>query len=185
MPIPHYAAESSSASDDAIAIRLAESLAISKLPDRTGDSVIISHGVKVDILEGLWDESTKLGIIAHLGDFSRIDVFVVRVGQINLDGDLAWQVELRVERAGAVAGLDRCRRAEFVDPGRAGSGPVKTSLDAVARVRDLGEGEIDFSDDAGDVEAFDVADAAFVCDFEVWADAWLGRVAVADCDRTS
>jgi len=43
-------------------------------------------------------------------------------------------------------------------------------LDAVALVLNLGEGKVDFGDDASDIEALDVANAAVVFGLEVFAD---------------
>jgi len=58
-------------------------------------------------------------------------------------------------------------------------------LDAVALVLDLREGQVDFGDDAGDVEAADIADAALVLGVEVGADLLETSVVVADSDGTS
>lgn len=108
-----------------------------------------------------------------------------------------------------MAGLDAGRGAELVDPRGAGGGAVEAGLDAVAFGLDFGEGQVDFGDDAGYVEAFDVcgggggvlvmlcygwggegkrewstghtANAAFIGDFEVGADAGL-RGIIADGD---
>jgi len=59
-------------------------------------------------------------------------------------------------------------------------------LDAVAFVFDLWEGQVDFGDDTGYVEAADVANAALILGLEVGAD--LGETAVvivADGDGAS
>lgn len=52
-----------------------------------------------------------------------------------------------------MAGLDGRGRREFVHIGGARSWAVQALLDAVAFVLHLREGEVDFGDDAGDVEA--------------------------------
>jgi hypothetical protein len=56
-------------------------------------------------------------------------------------------------------------------------------LDAVAFVLDLREGQVDFGNNAGDVEALDVADAALLGGLEVGADLGEAGVVVADCHR--
>ena len=143
-------------------------------------------------------------VIAQSFDLRSIDVLVLVTVEIDLDGDCRREIELAVESAGAVSGLHGGKGAELVDPSGAGGGAVETGLDAVAFVLDLGEGEVDFGDDAGDVEALDVwagvlvwrcrelgrrkgvltANAAVVGDFEVGADAGLG-ITIADSERSS
>jgi hypothetical protein len=137
-----------------------------------------------------------------LSDLLSIDVLVLVAVEVNLDRDSRREIELAVEGAGAVAGFHGGRGAELVDPGSAGGGAVKAGLDAVALVSDMREGEIDFGDDAGDVEASDIwvgvlewrcrelgmrkgvltANAALVSDLEVGADTGLG-ITLADCQR--
>lgn len=66
------------------------------------------------------------------------------------------EVELAVEGAGAVAGLHASGGRELIDPGGTGAGAVEAGLDTVAFIINLWEGQIDFGDDTGDVEALDV-----------------------------
>ena len=51
---------------------------------------------------------------------------------------------------------------EFIHVGGAGGGVVETLLEAVAFVLDSGKGEVDFGQDAGYVEAFDVCGSGVV-----------------------
>jgi len=185
--------------------RLAEGLAVGKLPDGAGESIAIRDGIEVHVLESLWDGRAILRVVAHLDELRGVDVLVVDgIVGVDLNGDLGWEVELAVEGASAVARLDGGRGAELVHPGGAGAGAVKAGLDAVALVLDLWKGQVDFGDDTGDVEAFDIwvgafvsmkvwsgckvlsgvltADAALVGDLEVGADAGLGRVTVANSE---
>jgi hypothetical protein len=182
--------------------RLADSLPVLKLPHWAGESIIIGNRVQLRILESLWHQSTCLRVVAHLSDLSSIDVLVEFAVEVDLNGDSRREIELAVEGAGAVTRCHGGRGAELVDPGGAGGWAVKALLDAVALVFDFGEGEVDFGDDAGDVEAFDIwgavlvwwsrelraergvftANAALVGDFEVGADTGLG-ITVADCER--
>jgi len=77
-----------------------------------------------------------------------------------------------------MAALNRCDGRKLVDVIVASHGTVETGLDTVAFVLDLRECEIDFCDDTGDVEAFDVADTAVVAGLETRAD-FLETVVVA------
>jgi len=80
-------------------------LAVGELPNRTREGLIIGSGVEVGILECLRHQATSLRVVSHLNNLLRIDVLVVPVVQVNLNGDLAWEIELRVQCAGAVATL--------------------------------------------------------------------------------
>lgn len=160
-------------------VRSAESLAIGQLPDRARKSIKIRHSVQIHILEGLRHESACLGIIAIGRNRRRIDIYVQVAVEVDLDLDLGREVELAVQGAGAVARLNRGRGRELVDPSSAGGGPVEAVLDAVTCALHGGEGEVYFGDDAGDVEALDIADAAMVGNVEVSADAWLHRIVAA------
>lgn len=98
-----------------------------------------------------------MGVVAHLDDLGRIDVLVVlSIADIDLDGDVGREVELAVEGASAVARFHAGSSAELVDPGGAGGRAIKAGLDAVALVLDFREGQVDLSDDAGDIEALDI-----------------------------
>jgi hypothetical protein len=136
--------------------RLALDLTIGECPDRARHSVLVGNGVQVDILEGLGDGSAGLRVVAVGHDLLGVDVHVVAVGEVELESHGRGEVELRVQGAGAVAGHDGRGRGELVDVGGAGAGAVEALLDAVALVLDLGEGEVDFGDDASDVEAFGI-----------------------------
>jgi hypothetical protein len=103
-----------------------------------------------------------------------------------------------------VTAFDRSRGRELVDVGGTGFGPVETSLDAVALVLDLREGEVDFGDHAGHIETLGVcpegqlvigrrsrwpkpsltANAATTFDLEVGADSVVA-VIVAKGERAS
>lgn len=132
-------------------------MAVGKLPDWAGEGIVVRGRVEIGILEGLRHRRAVLGVIAHLDELGGIDVLVVDIiVGVDLDGHVGREVELAVERARAVAGLHGSRGAELVDPRGAGGGTVQTGLDAVALVLDLREGQVDFGDDASDVEAFDV-----------------------------
>lgn len=138
---------------------LTDSLAISKLPDRARDRIIIRNGSEISVPERLRNHRASLRVIAQVPDLLGVDVLVELAVEVDLDGDAGGQVELRVERAGAVAGSDGRGRRELVHPRRAGAGPVEALLDAVAGALDLGEGQVDLGDDAGHVEAGDVWEA--------------------------
>jgi hypothetical protein len=98
-----------------------------------------------------------LRVVAIGNELLRIDVLVVDgVVGVDLNGDLAWEVELAVERASAVARFYGDRGRELVDPSGAGRWIVEALLDAVTFVLDLREGQVDLCDDTGDVEALDV-----------------------------
>lgn len=151
--------------------------------------IVIRDG-PVDVLERLRDGCAGLRVVVVLRDLRGVDVLVVPIVEIVLDRHISWQVELRVERAGAVTTLDRRRGRELVDVGGTGVGPVEAGLDAVALVLDLREGEVDLRDHAGHVETLGVwtegqlvtgrrsrrckpsltADAATTFDLEVGAD---------------
>jgi len=161
--------------------RLAEDPAVGELPNRAGESIIIRGGVDIRILESLYNRGAVLRVVAHLDDLGRIDVLVIHsIGDIDLDGDVGREVELAVEGASAVTRFHAGGSAEFVDPGGAGGRAIKAGLDAVALVLDFREGQVDLSDDTGDIEASDIANAALVGNFEIGADAGLGRVSIAN-----
>jgi hypothetical protein len=117
---------------------------------------VIGHGVEVGILESLGYKAAGLGVVPVGRDLRAVDVLVILAGKIEREGDVRGEIELRVERAGAVAGLHACRSRELVDIRRAGGGAVEALLNAVALVLDHREGEINFSDNACDVEALGI-----------------------------
>ena len=164
---------------------LADGLAIGELPDLTGDGIRIRDGVEVDVLERLWHRRASLRVVAHLEELGSVDVLVEGRVDVDVDRNISGQVELAVERAGAVTALDRSWSAELPDVGGAGRGPVETLLNAVALVLDEREGEIDLRNDTGHVEALNVADAALVGDLEIRADALLRVVVITLGDGTS
>ncbi len=72
----------------------------SELPDRSRESIVIRNGV-VDIKERSHDGGTSLRVIAWLQKLN-----VNGSTNIDFDRNVSWQIELRVERASAVAGHD-------------------------------------------------------------------------------
>lgn len=156
-------------------------MAVSELPDSAGEGIIIFDGVKVGILECLWHQSSILGVVSHRHDLLCIDVLVQAIVEIDLDSDIARQVELRIQGAGPVARLYGGWSAELVDPGSACGGAIETGLDAVAFVLDLRKGQVDFGDDASNVEALDVTDATLLGGLEVGADLGEAGFVVSDC----
>ena len=115
--------------------------------------IIIRRSVKVDVHESLRYRRTSLRVIAQQDDLCGVNVLVERTGEVEVEDNVRGEVELRIERAGAVAGQDGGWGGELVDIGRAGGGAVKALLDAVADVLDNGEGQVNFGDNAGDVES--------------------------------
>lgn len=97
-----------------------------------------------------------LRIIAIHDDCGGVDVHVVGTIEIVLNGDSGRKVELSVEGAGTVAGLDAGRSGELVHVGGAGGRAVQALLDAGAFVLDLWELQVHFGHHAGNVETFGV-----------------------------
>jgi hypothetical protein len=93
--------------------------------------------LRVSIHKSLRDRRARLRIVAVGQDLGGVDVLVVGAVEIELEHDAGRQVELRVEGAGAVAGLDGRGREELVDVAGAGGGSVEALLDAVAFRLDL------------------------------------------------
>lgn len=149
---------------------LALDLAVGKMPDRARHGVVVGGGVEVDVHESLGHRGAGLWVVAVGLDLGGVDVDVLAAVEVELERDVGGQVELRVEGAGAVARLDGLRGRELVHVASAGAWAVQALLDAVALVLDLGEGQVDFSDDAGDVEAARVSDAAVVLSSKTRAD---------------
>ena len=95
-------------------------------------SHFVYRGVQVGVHECMSHRCSHLRIDAigdHLGS---VEVGAVRTIQVVLDVYFGWEVELRVERAGSVAGCDGVGGAKFPYPGCAGGRAVETFLDAVA-----------------------------------------------------
>ena len=161
---------------------LALDIAIGEVPDGARDSVIVRHSVQICILEGLWDKGAGLRVVAVLGDLSSVDVLVVPIVEVKLHCDASREVELRVESASAVAGLNTGWGGELVDVGGTSGGTVQALLDAVAFGLDLGEGQIDFCDNAGDIEPLGVTNASLVLSLEMGANS-LVLVVVSDGER--
>jgi len=143
---------------------LALDLAVDKLPDWARDGIHVRDGVEVAILERLNNGSTSLRVVAS------VDRSIGAVVDVVGNGDRRWQIELRVQSAGAVAELNGRRGREFVDVVRAGGGAVQALLNAVAFTLDLREGQVDLSDDTCHVEATGVSNAAMVHGSQVRAD---------------
>lgn len=72
------------------------------------------------------------------------------------NSDVAWEVKVEVEDAGAVAALDGIGIVKV--PNIVGTGPraIETFLDAVAHVLDFGEEQLERRHDASNVEALGV-----------------------------
>lgn len=95
--------------------------------------------------------------VVSVGDnFRRVDIGVVGAVEIELEGHSSREVELRVQRAGAVTGLNGRRSAELPDIRGTGEWAVKAFLDAVAFILDLWEGEVHFGHHTRHVKAFSV-----------------------------
>ena len=164
---------------------LANHIPASKLPPHLAtDRIVVDRGIEIRILKGPRHQAPRLRIVPIGLDLRGVDIRVVRAIQVEFERDLGRQIELTVERACTVAACHRGRGRELVYVRGAGAGPVEAFLNAVTFVLDLGEGQVDFGDDAGDVEALDVADAALVAGCEVAADGGepVVRVFVADGD---
>lgn len=111
-----------------------------------------------------------MGVVAVLYDFGSVDMHIVLALQIHLKSHLRWKVKIRVKRARAMARLHGRGRGEFVDVIGTGARPVQAFLDTVAFSSDLGKGQIDLSNDTGDIEPAGVAYAAVILGVEPWAD---------------
>lgn len=149
---------------------LAENIPVGQLPDRTGDSVIIGNLVQILIFESLRNQTPLVRVVSVSGDLRRIDVLVIGVVQVKLNGDGSRKVEVGIQRAGPMPGFDALSGGELPDVAGAGRDAIETFLDAVALALHLGEGQVDFCDDARDVEAFRVANAAPILNPQAAAD---------------
>jgi len=165
-----------------IVVHLAHDLSIGELPDGAGNCLVIGDSVDVGILECLGHGPAILRVIAHHGDLSGIDVLVERVVEVDFDGHVGGQVELRVQRAGAFPTIEGIEGV-FEDPVVAGGRVGEALGDAVAGGFDaVFEVEVHFSDDAGHVDALVVAyAAAVVCGCYEVGKFVFGDFAFADC----
>jgi hypothetical protein len=150
-----------------------------KSPETTRNSIGISSTIEILVLKCLRSERTGLRIIARLEE---LNIGIVRASGIVFNSDIRRQVEVGIKSASAMTAFDRGDGGELVDVIVAGSRTIETGLDTVAFVLDLRECEIDFRDNTGDVEAFDVADAAAVAGFETRTD-FRETVVVAGLER--
>ena len=126
-----------------------ERITVTNLPRKR---IIIDRSVEIDVHESLRHHGAHLRVVAQPDDLCGVDVHVECAIEVEVENDIGRKVELRVERAGAVAGQDGGGGGELIDIGCAGGGAVEALLDAVADVLDEGEGQVDFGDDAGYVE---------------------------------
>ncbi len=86
-----------------------------------------------------------------------VNIRIIRIrAQINLDVYSTGEIEIAVQRAGAMTRGNGGNSGEFVDPGCAGCGTGEASLDAVAFAGDLRVLEVDFGGYPSDVETADV-----------------------------
>lgn len=113
----------------------------------------MSHG---RIAEGEWRGAASLWVVLGL-ELVESDA----LGEVIGERDIGWQVGAGVERAGALAAIERGDEGVLVDPVGAGEWARQAGGDAVAGAFDAVFGvEVDFGDDAGHVNALEVADAA-------------------------
>ena len=113
----------------------------------------MSHG---RIAEGEWRGAASLWVVLGL-ELVESDA----LGEVIGERDIGWQVGAGVERAGALAAIERGDEGVLVDPVGAGEGAGQALGDAVAGAFDaVFEVEVDLGDDAGHVDALVVADAA-------------------------
>jgi hypothetical protein len=152
---------------------LAEGLTIHELPYRTRNGIRISCSIEIHVLESLWNGSTSLRIVAWL---EKIEAN--RLSSINLKRDICRKVELGVECACSMSGLHtlRCRKLPY--PGGARVGSIEALLDAVAFIPNQGESKVNLCHHAGDIETFDISNAATVRSVQIWADPLQATVVV-------
>jgi hypothetical protein len=133
---------------------LAVQFAITILRHKARDSTQVRNRT-VRILEREERTAAMLGVIR-----GRELVEASAVGQIIRQGDVGRQVRARVQRARSLAAVGG-DEGVLVDPVRAGEGAGEAGGDAVAGGVDAVAGiEVDFGDNAGHVDALEVADAA-------------------------
>jgi hypothetical protein len=115
--------------------------------------ILLSHG---RIAEGEWRGATSLWVVLGL-ELIESDALVEVIGK----RDIGWQVGAGVERAGTLAAIERGDEGVLVDPVGAGEWARQAGGDTVAGAVDTVFGvEVYFGDDAGHVDALEVADAA-------------------------
>jgi hypothetical protein len=135
-------------------LTLAVLLAITILRHEARDRTQVRDGA-VHILEGEERTAAGLGVVprAQLVEAGAL-------AQIIRQGDVGRQVRARVEGAGALAAVGG-DEGMLVDPVGAGEGAGEAGGDAVAGGVDaVAVVEVDFGDDAGHVDALEVANAA-------------------------
>lgn len=111
-----------------------------------------------------------MGVVAVGVNLSSIDIGVVAAREIHLQCHLPGKIEIGVERARTVAGLNGLGRGEFVDVVGTGPEPVQALLDAIAFSPDLREGQVDFSYDSRDIKPAGIADTAAILGLKTWAE---------------
>lgn len=155
---------------------LAVLLVVGILRDKSTDAKGVDHGVG-SIAEGKRCGATGLGVVLWLELLEALAVV-----QVIRERDIGRQVGAGVERAGALAAVERGREGVLVDPVGASGRARQAGGDAVAGGVDAVFGvKVNFRDDAGHVNALKVADAAglVIWDEEV-GEALRGDYVLAD-----
>ena len=104
--------------------------------------MVIRDGVQSRIFKGLRNSPSSLRVVSETRDLCCVDVLIEPAPEVDIDGDGAGEVELRVQCAGAVARFYGGGSGELVDVVGAGGGSVQARLDAVAGGFNLGEREV-------------------------------------------
>jgi hypothetical protein len=104
--------------------------------------MVIRDGVQIRIFEGLWNRPSSLRIVSETRDLYCVDVLIKGAPEVNIDGDGAGEIKLRVQCAGAVARLYGGGRGELINVAGAGGGSVQACLDAVAGGLNFREREV-------------------------------------------
>jgi hypothetical protein len=118
----------------------------------------------------LWHRRTSLRIVAKGNKLGSINVLVERAVGVDLDGNVGWEVELRVQCASTMSSKNGGCGAELPDVGGARGRAIQTLLDAVAFTLDQRKSEINLSDNPSHVEASNIAYADLVSDLKSGAD---------------
>ena len=95
---------------------LATGGAVCQVEHAAASGVLVSDCVQVLVLEALRHRGACLRVVSQRLDFNSIDVFVSGAGEVEGQRNVSWEVELTVQRAGAVAGLNGSWGAELVHP---------------------------------------------------------------------